>query len=47
MRRRTLVRQGGIRRRLNGPRFRRRPHLASRCRTRRKALRHKREQNRW
>lgn len=47
MRRRTFVRQGGIRRQLNRPCFRRLPHRDSRCRTRRKALRHKHEQNRW
>ena len=38
MRRRTFLRQGGIRRRLRGPPLRRRPHRALRCRTRRKAL---------
>ena len=46
MRRRTFLRQGGIRRRLDDNPLRRRPHRDSRCRTRRKALRHKHEQNR-
>lgn len=45
-RRRTFVRQGGIRRRLDGPRLRRCPQRLSRWITRRKAFRHKQEQNR-
>ena len=46
MRRRTFLRQGGIRRRPPGPRFRRRPQRCSRWITRLKALRHKQQQNR-